>query len=86
MGWTLDKAALSDALKRFDATYPPTAVRESVNERLMDLAEGPLSRGQEEEDHPGIFVSRIPGTNLSITYVPDPATMIVHVVAIHDAS
>ena len=45
----------------------------------MDLVLDPFSRGQEDREHPGIFLARVPGTNIGGNYVVDAANWIIYV-------
>jgi hypothetical protein len=56
-----------------------------VEEALMDLVMAPLEWGTPDEDQPGIFQGRIPGTNLGILYVPNEANRRIYVAAISEA-
>lgn len=83
--WTLDRKALASALERWLRTSPSPEVRGRVNDWLMDLALDPLWRGQEDGDT-GIFLGRVVGTNVGITYVPDADKRRVYVSDIYDVS
>ncbi len=77
--WRLDRSSLRDSLARWHATKPDAATRDVVNEWLMDLVLNPLSRAQEDPEHPGIFFGRVAGTNVGVTFVPDVDQLVGYV-------
>jgi len=70
------------ALDQWRAGNPDAETRSAVGDRLIDLWTDPLRTGREEEDHPGVFQTRVAAADVTIIFVLDIDRMSICVVSI----
>jgi hypothetical protein len=81
-GWTLDKPSVIASFNRWSETHPDAQTVRHFWDWVLDLLNDPLHRGKEDENQPGVFYGRVPGTNVGATFVLDLEERVVHVVMV----
>jgi hypothetical protein len=76
--WEYDDDALARTLAKWREENPTRAVRDIVNDGLMDCLANPLTWGAEDPNSPGVFFHRFPGTNVGLVYTVNIEERRVH--------
>jgi hypothetical protein len=82
-GWVLGTDSLYQSL---DIWYRPGQTEPLTLQHfwdwVLDLMNDPLHRGKEDENRPGVFYGRVPGTNVGATFILDHERGVIYIVNI----